>query len=967
MPPGVDRLTPLLRRAGRQGVAFGLALAAAVLAAVGAVLPAVPERVAYSWPPPEVTDSAPSMGWVAPLLVNRGTVERITVALPCEPPRMLPRPRSSLVLATASTDGLRIVLSRGSYRVSVGDTPLVTLSHGANAVASGPCPIVLDVTEDSFTAHGGTSDGFTDGMLDGRPRVTGFVSEVDLRHVTELRVTVVPVPQDSHPSGAQMSVRVASFVLLAVALVVLWRAPGGTQAARRARRLAAALRPVDGVVVTGLLGWTVLAPPFYDDGWAEVRQENAAFSGGFSNYYDLYGVNLPLGTWFEWLSHHVTTRAPELVIERFPVTLTLIVGWGVARWCFTRSREGTDTRPALVWGLAAAYGCLAMAWGMTLRPEPVVSLLVVVTLACALVIAGDRAALERPAAVASVAIGFSLAAHPAGVVALAPVLIVGPEILRRARRRGLGGWTAIATSVVVAGTTTVLLAFMDADLAARRDQATVIGDVDQHDWEWRAEIGRWADLASAPQLRRLAAALLVLAVVGFVTRRGRRYPQATNVASPALALGIVLLTVTPSKWIWHFGALSALAAVAVATEAAVLAGELARRERGAGVRLVLAIAVVATVTVWSWEPVRNWGAFDLVSADAWDADLWNTRLSATTWALLGTAAVLLGITFWWLSRAGKAGLADAGTSVARWLVVAMLAPAMTVTTLVLVSDAFATDGWTFTRQNVEALVGDSSCGLASELRATVPGSVTPLKQFSEIVAPDPPSWIPDRPAGSLDVFPVAHAQSGTEASTGWYGLPRRTLPAHLLGAEVFGRTLGTEHVMVEWGRFDPRTRGVVTLTTSEHTVPERLTAAWSIAPIGRLTSRPQGADAIRLRLRSDEFEDRLALGPAVGYRSAPLDTLLQDRKAPSLVAPLHRPFLPCAHLPEVADGRAELPRIALTDDDDDSFPLYDPTSPFAGLTDFASIHRLTIFPSDRPRLLAHEIVIPDGWRLLPVE
>ena len=54
-----------------------------------------------------------------------------------------------------------------------------------------------------------------------------------------------------------------------------------------------------------LVGWWIVAPIEWDDGWVVARERTFAASGGFSTYYDALGVNLPLDYWVEWLHHWI--------------------------------------------------------------------------------------------------------------------------------------------------------------------------------------------------------------------------------------------------------------------------------------------------------------------------------------------------------------------------------------------------------------------------------------------------------------------------------------------------------------------------------------------------------------------------------------------------------------------------------------------------------------------------------------
>ncbi len=145
-----------------------------------------------------------------------------------------------------------------------------------------------------------------------------------------------------------------------------------------------AIRAVDVVVGVSLLAWWVLSPAFYDDGWTIARQRGFATSRGFS-----YLLQRP---WHEPPQRLLARLAPALVhaelrhilVLRIPTLLCLAVVWALCRWTLSRvTQDETSTRGLPEWVLAAAFLTGAMAWGMTLRPEPIIAVLVTGTLLCA--------------------------------------------------------------------------------------------------------------------------------------------------------------------------------------------------------------------------------------------------------------------------------------------------------------------------------------------------------------------------------------------------------------------------------------------------------------------------------------------------------------------------------------------------------------------------------------------------------
>ena len=208
-------------------------------------------------------------------------------------------------------------------------------------------------------------------------------------------MTVRPYAQDTHPSARQTLLRLLAAALLTAALAVVfqpWRWRWGRIRGYRVGRPSAQ----DGVVLGITAVWWLLAPLQVDDGWVRGRQVNSLVSGGFSNYYDDYGANLPLATWYEWIQHFVMTGTDSLGVHRLFSAVFVVATWFVARWCLVELTGRRPSRSDTTWWVAAAvFGIGATAFGMTLRPEPTIALLVVAVLACCIRYLRAAAASDR--------------------------------------------------------------------------------------------------------------------------------------------------------------------------------------------------------------------------------------------------------------------------------------------------------------------------------------------------------------------------------------------------------------------------------------------------------------------------------------------------------------------------------------------------------------------------------------------
>ena len=212
----------------------------------------------------------------------------------------------------------------------------------------------------------------------------------------------------------------------------------------------------------------------------------------------------------------------------------------------------------------------AMAWGMTLRFEPVLALLVTGVVVCTIRFLERNEA--APLVVAAVLVALAITAHPAGILALAPLVVAAPKLIAVARSRPIS-MTVIGTS---AAALLIALVFVGSDLEHRRADALAFKEANTTVASWREEIIRYdlfsprraSELAGySTPLRRVSVALIALAILGLVTRRRRvvlgaydYFPAAT------LCVALVLLVATPSKWPWHFGAIAGVVALAVTIE-----------------------------------------------------------------------------------------------------------------------------------------------------------------------------------------------------------------------------------------------------------------------------------------------------------------------------------------------------------------------------------------------------------------
>jgi hypothetical protein len=685
-----------------------LSLAAAVIAALG---PAEKERATYLWPPARLPVEQPRAGWYAPLPLLNRVPARVLVRVPCDlSPPLARTSASATVIATArrprDVGGLRLELRDASLLVGVGGR-VTTLPWPDS------CPLQVTVERGRLVAGKrvlrlATS---TPGHM---PIVTGIFSQLDLRSRRRPEFDLTTRAYATSPTARQFAaILIASLSAFAAILLAVGVSAKGWSS-RLVRRMSAGLRAlevVDAIVVGTLLLLWVLGPIYHDDGWIRARQGAYGALGAFTNYYDNWGVDLPLLYWVEWLQHWVVASTTQIVLMRLPSLAVLIALWFVIKWCAIRSADGLRNSRLAGWLLAGAFVVGAAGWGMTLRPEPLVALLVAVSLSAML--AFVRAPGIGPLVVAGLAVVLAVNAHPAGGTAAAPIIAAAPTVYVWLRRTSQV-WIAVAALAVAGLALGLLLLTIDADLGTRLADARLVraGALHAEPW-WREYERYWSVIRDGGnQVRRLSLLLLVAAVGLFLTRARTHRSRFSSLPGHALCVALVLLVLTPSKWMWHFGTLISLVSVALVVEILRMASSEESNVRRAHRPAVL-LLLFGGAGLWAWGAPSGWAALDLGTAE------WNDGFNLLPW-VVGVPVALAAIAFirrrrasTWATMRRELALIT-GASIAAFSLVVVW-----ITLAVFGGDA-AFARWSPARQNVSALVGRSGCGVADTL--TVPAS-----------------------------------------------------------------------------------------------------------------------------------------------------------------------------------------------------------------------------------------------------
>ncbi|MFY9579847.1 MAG: arabinosyltransferase domain-containing protein [Gaiellaceae bacterium] len=924
-------------------VVAGVALLCALIGALG---PAKHLRAQYSWPPRELPAGNPAGLWYTPLLLSRHEPGSISAQIPCSPPPALSRSNDPIVVFATQRDwtatgGLAVTRNGKQLRVEVGGSTLATVPV---ALGEAGCAYRLDVAGGRWSLDGGSPSVSLGGGLDQMPTVVGLFSSVDLRSGTGPTVEVTTAVYGADTTLRQAVLWVLATIGALAALILATRA----RVRARTRAKEALRRPVltrilpDVVVAFVLIGWWLIGPAFFDDGWVAARQKNFSAAHGFSAYYTSFGVNLPLGYWLEWLEHWLVDRTNALLLLRLPAFVALCATWVLCRWILRRCVRSSASERIAVWTLVCAFAVGATAWGMTLRPEPVVAVLVTGVLACIVRFLESEDA--TAVALAAVLVVLALAAHPAGIVSIAPLIAAAPALVTWARRR----FDVAGTIVVGASTLLVVLATVGSDLAQRRADVSSLRRFGDETAGWRDELSRYTFLNQAPygaSLRRESVALIGLAVLAYILRR-RRADEDRLLALPAtsLCVALVVLLLTPTKWPWHFGTLIGIAALAVAAETARL------REHGRGTRTwdarpFIAVGAAVTAAAWSWSPRLAWGDLDLRTLH-WTLGVERTL---TFSKLAGAVPVvfLAALAAFAVARGRSERLREVPWLAAAWTATVIAVPLVAFTALVLVADSAKTHSWTLARQNVRTLRGDIDCGLADDALVPVAASMRALAPLASARLPAAAAWLPPTPERGLPRFALEPpAVTMLSARSPWFALPS----GHSIGFFVTAPQDSTAKLELEWGRAHGSrverlgAEGVSTDFANDAQPGGRL--YWRFDAAGDLPSPPPGATAVRFAVHSDvEPAVPIGLTPPVTYVNETLARLLR-RDKPAVVVPNLLTYVPCANQPRVS-GVAEVPKLLIAFRTS-LWPLSTDTSPFEDVPQLYDVVRLSLADSKDP-------------------
>ncbi|SON59924.1 putative arabinosyltransferase A [Mycobacterium simulans] len=378
----------------------------------------------------------------------------------------------------------------------------------------------------------------------------------------------------------------------------------------------------DAGVIGTLLLWHVVGALSSDDGYNLTIARIAPKAGYVANYYRYFGTTEAPFDWYASALAQLASVSTASVWMRLPATLAGIACWLlISRFALRRlgpGKGGLASNRVAVFTAGAVFAAAWLPFNNGLRPEPLIALGVLV--AWALV---ERAiALRRlaPAAVAIIVATLTATLAPQGLIAIAALLTGAravAQIIRR--RRATDGLLAPLAVLAAALSLIIVVVFRSQTLATVAESARIKYKVGPT-IAWYQDFLRYYFLtvesnADGSMSRRFAVLVLMLCMFGMLAVLLRRGHVPGLASGPTwrligtTAVGLLLLTFTPTKWAIQFGAFAGLAGALGAVTAFTVAriGLHSRRNLALYVTALLFVLAWATSGINGWFYVGNYG------------------------------------------------------------------------------------------------------------------------------------------------------------------------------------------------------------------------------------------------------------------------------------------------------------------------------------------------------------------------
>jgi len=825
-----------------------------VLCGLTPLLPVNQTTATISWPQGSSADGTVS-DITAPLV--SGAPRALDVSIPCSAVASLPAD-GGLVFSTNPPGGID-ASRNGLFVRAYPDTVVVAFRDTVAAVApradveAGACSAlrlwadVGQVGADFIGIPGAT------GTLapEKRPQVTGVFTELDVPPDTAgLSATIdVDTRFITSPTTLKLAVMVLGVlcVIASIAALAVLDGASGRRRSGRRRRVGLSTWLADAGVVAALLLWHIVGPQSSDDGYNTTIARISGEAGYTTNYYRFFGAAEAPFDWYQSLLGQLASISTASVWLRLPATLAAIATWLIISRCLLpRLGRRVAANKVAVWTAGAVFLAAWLPFNNGLRPEPLIAFGVIAVWMLVEWTVGTRRL--WPVAVAVIVAMFTVTLAPQGLIALAPLLVGARAVWRIiAARRPIDGLAAQVAPLLAAASLVLVIVFRDQTLATVAESVRIKYTVGPT-IPWYQEFLRYyfltvEDSVDGSMTRRFSVLILLLCVFGLLVvllRRGS-VPGAMNGPVWRLvgttAVGLLLLTLTPTKWAVQFGAFAGLAGALGAVTAFAFArvGLHSRRN------LALYVTALLFVLAWATSGINGWFYTGNYGVPWFDKQPVIVGYPVTTIFLV--LAIVGGLLAAWLhfrmDYAGHTEVADTGRNRAL-ASTPLLVVATIMVVLELASMVKATVGrypvYTTGAANLAALTGQS-CAMADDVLVeadTNAGMLTPVpgQQFGEygpLGGEDPVGFNPNGVSDTLEPGEPIVGNPGMVNSDGPIDKPNIGIGyAAETGGGYGPEGVNGSRVFLPFG-LDPD-RTPVMGSYDENDVAAKLTSAWYQLP-----------------------------------------------------------------------------------------------------------------------------------------
>ena len=627
-----EQRTSARKRPGAIGTARVIAVVAGIagilLCALVPLLPVQQTTATIAWPQAPAADGFVSEV-TAPLV--SGAPRSLDVSIPCRAVATL-GPEGGLVFSTipergidASRNGLFVRANADVVFVAFRDS--VAAAAPRADVDAGACS-TLHIWADAgevgadFIGLPGAAGTLT---AEKKPQVAGLFTDLRVPPQPGLSAVVdIDTRFISSPTALKLAVMVIGVGCVLASIVALaWlnrrSAHPVRRAWRRLTRVGLATWLADVGVIGTLLVWHLIGATSSDDGYNATIARISGEAGYTANYFRYFGAGEAPFDWYQSVLAQLAAISTHGVWLRLPATIAGIATWLIlSRWALPRLGRALAVNRVTVWTTGAVFLAAWLPFNNGLRPEPLIAFGALAAWALVENAIGTRRLWL--AALAIVVAVFTVTTAPQGLIALAPLLVGARAIARIVRdRRPVDGLVAQLAPLAAALSLIFVLVFRDQTLATVAESARikyVVGPT----IAWYQDFLRYYFLTVEESVdgslaRRFAVLLMLLCLFGLLAvllRRGK-VPGAANGPVWRLigstAVGLLLLTFTPTKWAVQFGAFAGLAGAlgGVTAFAFSRVGLHSRRNLALYVTALLFVVAWATSGINGWFYTGNYG------------------------------------------------------------------------------------------------------------------------------------------------------------------------------------------------------------------------------------------------------------------------------------------------------------------------------------------------------------------------